>query len=84
MEHNMESNITRGKEWEKEEVVDYIMFTGLDYSTLEGITWILVTHSTGLLARKAEKRRLLVLVFALFERVKKLTKSCYWRSQKTS
>ena len=26
------------KEWEKEEVVDYRMFTGLDYSTLEGVT----------------------------------------------
>ena len=26
------------KEWEKEEEVDYRMFTGLDYSTLEGVT----------------------------------------------
>ena len=26
------------KEWGKEEVVDYRMFTGIDYSTLEGIT----------------------------------------------
>ena len=26
------------KEWETEEVVDYRMYTGLDYSTLEGVT----------------------------------------------
>ena len=32
------SRLPAVKEWEKEEVVGYRMFTGMDYSTLEGVT----------------------------------------------
>ena len=39
------SRLSAVKEWETEEEVDYTMFAGMTYSTLEGITWIIVIRT---------------------------------------